>query len=254
MPPYICTDDEIATICAAIRSAAVAAVAMMWEDVAGRPGRRARERAGLRRSAAAPRRRRRRRRPGRQRLPRAVPPPRGRRGRRRGRRAPGAPAPAPPGWSPARLELHADLEAALADFPGQPAALVFSTGYHANLAAVTALADRDTLIVSDAHIHASLVDACRLARAEVTVVPHNDVAAVVAPRSPAPAAAGRWCWSSRSTPCSATPRRSLELAGRLRVVRRAAGRRRGARARRGRRRRPRAGRTTSASPGSTTWS
>ena len=50
-----------------------------------------------------------------------------------------------------------------------------STGYHANLAAVTALADRDCLIVSDAHVHASLVDAARLTRAEVAVVPHNDV-------------------------------------------------------------------------------
>jgi 8-amino-7-oxononanoate synthase len=76
------------------------------------------------------------------------------------------------------LELHAELEEALARFLAQPAALVMSTGYHANLAAVTALADRDCLIVSDAHIHASLVDAARLARAEVTVVPHNDVAAV----------------------------------------------------------------------------
>ena len=42
-----------------------------------------------------------------------------------------------------------------------------STGYHANLAAVTALVDRDCLVVSDAHVHASLVDAIRLSRAEV---------------------------------------------------------------------------------------
>jgi 8-amino-7-oxononanoate synthase len=76
------------------------------------------------------------------------------------------------------LTLHAELESALADFTGQHAALVFSTGYHANLSAVTALADIDTLIVSDAHIHASLVDACRLARAEVVLVEHNDVSAV----------------------------------------------------------------------------
>lgn len=76
------------------------------------------------------------------------------------------------------LELHSQLEAALADFLGWPAALVFSTGYHANLSVVTALADRDTLIVSDAHIHASLIDAARLSRAEVAVVPHNDVDAV----------------------------------------------------------------------------
>lgn len=76
------------------------------------------------------------------------------------------------------LQLHADLEAELADFLGQPAALVLSTGYHANLAIVTALADRTSLVVSDAHIHASLIDAARLSRAEIVVTPHNDVAAV----------------------------------------------------------------------------
>ena len=76
------------------------------------------------------------------------------------------------------LALHERLEHALADFTAQPAALVMSTGYHANLAVVTALADRDTLVVSDAHIHASLVDAVRLSRARLEVVPHSDVAAV----------------------------------------------------------------------------
>lgn len=76
------------------------------------------------------------------------------------------------------LELHVELEAALAGFCRQPAALIFSSGYLANLGVVTALADRDTLIVSDAHVHASLVDACRLSRARVQVVPHGDVAAV----------------------------------------------------------------------------
>src|SRR5688572_29860050 len=74
--------------------------------------------------------------------------------------------------------LHAELEAELADFMGQPAALVLSTGYHANLAVVTALADRSSLVVSDAHVHASLIDAARLSRAEIAVVPHNDVTAV----------------------------------------------------------------------------
>ncbi|GAW52418.1 MULTISPECIES: 8-amino-7-oxononanoate synthase [unclassified Nocardioides] len=76
------------------------------------------------------------------------------------------------------LQLHADLEAALASYLGQPAALVFSTGYHANLSVVAALADRDCLVVSDAHIHASLIDAVRLSRADLRVVPHNDVDAV----------------------------------------------------------------------------
>lgn len=76
------------------------------------------------------------------------------------------------------LALHTTLEQELAAFLAMPAALVMSTGYHANLAAVTGLADRDTLIVSDAHIHASLIDAARLSRAEISVVPHNDVRAV----------------------------------------------------------------------------
>lgn len=76
------------------------------------------------------------------------------------------------------LELHRDLEEELADFMGQPAALVMSTGYHANLSIVTALADKSSVVVSDAHIHASLIDAARLSRAEIRVTPHNDVDAV----------------------------------------------------------------------------
>lgn len=76
------------------------------------------------------------------------------------------------------LSIHTELERAMAAFTGFGSALVFSTGYHANLSVVQALADHDTLVVSDAHVHASMIDACRLARATVTVTPHNDVAAV----------------------------------------------------------------------------
>jgi 8-amino-7-oxononanoate synthase len=78
------------------------------------------------------------------------------------------------------LELHAQLERELASYLGQPAALVFSTGYHANLAAVAGLVGRDALVVSDAHVHASLVDAVRLSKATVEIAPHQDVAAVEA--------------------------------------------------------------------------
>ena len=74
--------------------------------------------------------------------------------------------------------LHLDLEAALATRLGAPAALVFSSGYLANLAAVCALAGPDTLVVSDRANHASLFDACRLSRAPLTVVPHKDLEAV----------------------------------------------------------------------------
>ncbi len=76
------------------------------------------------------------------------------------------------------LSIHEQLEDALAGFTGFASALVLSTGYHANLATVAALADRDTLIVSDAHVHASMIDACRLSRGTVEVVPHNDLGAV----------------------------------------------------------------------------
>jgi len=74
--------------------------------------------------------------------------------------------------------LHAELESELAAFCGAQAALVFSSGYAANLGVLTALSGPDALIVSDAANHASLVDACRLSRAGVVVVPHDDVAAV----------------------------------------------------------------------------
>ncbi len=84
-------------------------------------------------------------------------------------------------------ELHARLERELAAFCGAQAALVFSSGYLANLGAVTALAaalagpDRSgVLVLSDAANHASLIDACRLARARVEVTPHLDADAVAA--------------------------------------------------------------------------
>ncbi|THA31298.1 8-amino-7-oxononanoate synthase [Streptomyces sp. A1277] len=74
--------------------------------------------------------------------------------------------------------LHAELERELADFCGFEAALVLSSGYAANLAALTALTGRGALIASDAGNHASIVDGCRLSRAETTVVPHADPEAV----------------------------------------------------------------------------
>ncbi|MGW3498389.1 8-amino-7-oxononanoate synthase [Streptomyces sp. NPDC001020] len=75
-------------------------------------------------------------------------------------------------------DLHGELERELADFCGFEAALVFSSGYAANLAAVTTLAPHDSLIVSDAGNHASLIDGCRLARGTTQVVAHADPDAV----------------------------------------------------------------------------
>lgn len=75
-------------------------------------------------------------------------------------------------------ELHEGFEAALADFVGAESALVFSSGYTANLGAVVALSGPGALVVSDAFTHASLVDACRLSRSRVLVTPHRDVDAI----------------------------------------------------------------------------
>ncbi len=69
-------------------------------------------------------------------------------------------------------EVHSALERALAAWVDQPVALVFSTGYAANVGVLSALAGEGDLIVSDALNHASLIDGCRLSRAEVVIVPH----------------------------------------------------------------------------------
>jgi 8-amino-7-oxononanoate synthase len=73
---------------------------------------------------------------------------------------------------------HHELEEALAAHCGTEAALVLSSGYLANLAAVTILADEGDLVVSEAQNHASLIDACRLGRARTAVAAHADVSDV----------------------------------------------------------------------------
>ncbi len=73
-------------------------------------------------------------------------------------------------------DLYPQLEERLARFKQVEAALLFSTGYQANLGVISALMDSQDVVFSDALNHASIVDGCRLSRAQVRVFPHNDVA------------------------------------------------------------------------------
>lgn len=73
---------------------------------------------------------------------------------------------------------HHELEQALAAFVGLPAALLFSTGYMANLGVIPALLGRNDAIFSDKLNHASLNDAAVLSRAELNRYTHNDLAAL----------------------------------------------------------------------------
>lgn len=76
--------------------------------------------------------------------------------------------------SGASFALH-DLELEIARFKHQPAALVFNTGYMANTGVLSALAGEGDVIFSDSLNHASIVDGCRLSRAQTVIYPHADM-------------------------------------------------------------------------------
>lgn len=78
------------------------------------------------------------------------------------------------------LDLHHELEARLGRMKGTESALLFSSGYHVNAGVVGALVGPGDAVFSDAWNHASIIDGCRLSRAEVHVYPHGDVAALSA--------------------------------------------------------------------------
>ncbi len=74
------------------------------------------------------------------------------------------------------LPPHEDLELALAEFKGTNAALTFGSGYLTNIGTIPALIGRGGLILADRLCHASLIDGCKLTRADLRVYRHGDVA------------------------------------------------------------------------------
>lgn len=75
-------------------------------------------------------------------------------------------------------EFYHTLEERLAELKGREAALVYSTGYMANLGVISAVVGEGDAVYTDALSHASVIDGCRLSRAVVKVFPHNDLNAL----------------------------------------------------------------------------
>jgi glycine C-acetyltransferase len=72
------------------------------------------------------------------------------------------------------MDLHLELERRLAIFKGVEAAITFQSGFTANLATIPALVGRGDVIFSDRLNHASIIDGCRLSRAQIVAYEHND--------------------------------------------------------------------------------
>lgn len=72
-------------------------------------------------------------------------------------------------------DIYDKLEEKIADFKGMEDAVVFSSGYMANIGTISALMGSGDLIFSDELNHASIIDGCRLSRAEVKIYPHKDM-------------------------------------------------------------------------------
>ena len=76
------------------------------------------------------------------------------------------------------MTLHEELEAKLAEFKNTEAALVFNSGFQANVGIISTLAGEGDAILSDSLNHASIIDGCRLSKAQAFVYAHGDLAAL----------------------------------------------------------------------------
>lgn len=73
------------------------------------------------------------------------------------------------------MTLHDELEKKIARFKGTESALVFNSGYHANIGAISALMKKRDIIFCDELNHASIIDGCKLSGAETVMCPHKDM-------------------------------------------------------------------------------
>ncbi|WP_053366698.1 glycine C-acetyltransferase [Bacillus sp. FJAT-27245] len=73
------------------------------------------------------------------------------------------------------LELHVKLEEKLAEFKGTEAAIAYQSGFNCNMAAISAVMDKNDAILSDELNHASIIDGCRLSRAKIIRYNHSDM-------------------------------------------------------------------------------
>ncbi|MFQ5683011.1 MAG: 8-amino-7-oxononanoate synthase [Candidatus Binatia bacterium] len=73
------------------------------------------------------------------------------------------------------MTLHTELENKIAELKGTEAALVFNSGFQANVGILSTLVGEGDVIFSDALNHASLIDGCRLSRAKIVIFPHRDL-------------------------------------------------------------------------------
>src|ERR687898_972533 len=75
------------------------------------------------------------------------------------------------------MAIHMELERRLAEFKKTEAVVVFQSGFTANAGTVSSILSKDDVVISDELNHASIIDGCRLSRAEIKVFPHKNVAA-----------------------------------------------------------------------------
>ncbi|TFD92870.1 glycine C-acetyltransferase [Jeotgalibacillus sp. R-1-5s-1] len=73
------------------------------------------------------------------------------------------------------LDVHVKLEEKLAEFKGTEAAIAYQSGFNCNMAAISAVMDKNDAILSDELNHASIIDGCRLSKAKIIRVNHSDM-------------------------------------------------------------------------------